>query len=53
MKSKLLMAQDIVFWSMILKMRKAESKRGTEKQTVVPYFSGDDFLGSISFEEVT
>lgn len=43
------MSQDIDFWSLSLKTKKAENVRGPEEQWYL-YFSGDDFLGSISWE---
>lgn len=43
------MSQDIVFWSLSLKTKKAENVRGPEEQWYL-YFSGDGFLRSISWE---
>ena len=49
-KNKLLMSQDIIYWSLILKTKQAENTRDIKEQTeVVAYFSGGDFFGSISF----
>lgn len=39
------MSQDIVFWSLSLKVKKAENVRGTEEQTVVHLFFWWWFFG--------
>lgn len=50
--NKLLMSQDIIYWSLILKTKQSENTRDIKGQTgVVAYFSGGDFFDNISFGE--